>query len=118
MASVSVDLIARQGNKQKVALDKQTIRDYVKDDLFYRIVFVWTKQSLEEDGHLHKDFIKNCRSKIENGLLLRAEDTVAKAYLNYLWQVLVGDKCYNVWLSQKRSNVYQAMQDKFLSKYS
>ncbi len=48
-------------------------------------------------------------------MLVNADDGDAEAYMNVLWMMM--EKCnrYHEWLSHNHSNVYQAMQDKFMS---
>jgi len=111
--SVAMD---RALDPDKVEEDKNKVRDYVKEDLFERVVFVWSKAAFTKDGILHKDFMKNCRSKIADGSLVDASDEDADAYMNFLWNGMVKENCYREWLSHKRSSRYQAVQDKFMSK--
>jgi hypothetical protein len=103
-------------DKVRVQDDLNKIRDYVKDDLFYRTLFVYSDKELDEGSSLHTDFIINCKSKVADGALATSPADAATAYLNYLWTLMVKDKCYREWLGLKRSNAYQAVQDKFLSK--
>jgi len=95
--------------------NRNKVRDYVKENLFERLVFVWNKHALEQGEVVHKDFLKNCRPVVANGELVDATDNDAETYMNYLWAVLVKDNSYREWLCQKRSSRYQAMQDKFAS---
>ena len=48
-------------------------------------------------------------------MLVNADDGDAEAYMNVLWTMMEKDNSYHEWLSHKHSNVYQAMQDKFMS---
>jgi len=97
--------------------DKDKVRNYVKEELFERLVFLWSKADLELGGILHKDYVKNCRARLADGKLVDCTDREAETYMNLLWQVMVKDNCYCEWLSHKRSSRYQAVQDKFMSKY-
>jgi len=45
----------------------EQVWDYVKDELFQRLVFVWTKASLAEGRLVHADFLKNGKWKIVDG---------------------------------------------------
>jgi len=87
----------------------------MKDELFQRLVFVWTKASLAEGQLLHADFLKSCKLKIADGMLENVMEQEAAHYMNMLWAALVKEGCYNDWLSQKHSSRYQAIQDKFAS---
>ena len=113
--SSTATVLSRAGDRDKVDEDKKKVRDYVMNDLFNRVVFVWNDKELEEGGVLHSDFLKNCRPKLADGDLVRASDKDAEGYLNLLWIFLVNEKRYKEWLNLKRSNVYQCMRDKFQS---
>jgi hypothetical protein len=39
----------------------------------------------------------------------------AQPYMNIVWNLMVKDGCYNNWMSNKRSNSYQAVQNSFRS---
>jgi hypothetical protein len=109
-------LTTRMSNQVRVREDLNRIRDYVKDELFYRTLFIYSDAMLEEGSVLHKDFIANCKPKLADGTLETAPADAVTVYLKYLWTLMVKDKCYREWLGLKRSNAYQAVQDKFVSK--
>jgi len=113
--SMRHEVLARAGNPEKVEEDKNKVREYVMDDLFERAPFVGRRSDLRHGGVLHKDFLKNCRSKIADGALVQATNRDAESYMNTIWSTLVKDNSYSTWLSMKRSSRYQAMQDKFES---
>jgi len=48
-------------------------------------------------------------------MLLSMSNNDTETYMNMLWDVLVKDKCYPQWLSQKRTGRYQAIENKFTS---
>jgi len=109
-------VLARASDESKVKEDLNKVRDYIKEDLFYRVIFIWDDGQLKEGSVLHGDFIERCKPLLANGDLLEAEQAAADAYLKYLWTTMLKDKCYREWLGLKRSNAYQAVQDKFMSK--
>jgi hypothetical protein len=111
----AVQVLSRAGSEASIAADKNKVREYVKDELFARVVFIWTKASLAVDGVLHKDYLRNCRSRIADGALVDVADSDAFPYMNILWKVMVQENSYGEWLAQKRSSRYQAVQDKFES---
>ena len=94
--------------------DLRRIQRYVKEELFQKVVFLFNpKKQMECGSQLYNDFIANCKALIaQTG---EADDTM-DAYMRYLWQVMAQKKSYKEWLTAKRSNAYQAVQDKFLSK--
>jgi len=94
-------LLTRLANPEHVAADTNKVRKYVKEDLFERVVFVWNQKALEYGRVLHADFLKNCRLKIADGMLVDATTWEADTYMNGLWSVLVKDKCYTHWLSAR-----------------
>ena len=102
---------------EKMEEDKHKVREYVKEELFERVVFLWSKASLEPGGVLHHDYLKNCRARLADGKLVDATDQDAETYMNLLWRMMVKDNCYHEWLSHKCSSRYQAVQDKFESEY-
>jgi len=73
------------GNREQLAADQNKVWDYVKDELFQRLVFVWTKASLAERQFLHADFLKSCKLKIADGMLENAMEQEAAHYMNMLW---------------------------------
>jgi hypothetical protein len=109
--------MARAGNPESVEKDKDKVRDYVKEKLYERVIFVWKKSPLDQGGVFHRDYMSNCCSIIADGTLVNANDNEAKSYMNFLWAVMVKDNCYyQEWMCQKRSSRYQAIQDGFTSK--
>jgi hypothetical protein len=99
-----------------VERDLRLIRGYVKDDLFYKVIFVFNQKVLEEGEKLHEDFIKNCTSMVANGRLANTVPAESNPYLKFLWYKMLNDKSYKEWVAIKRSNAYQAVQDKFYCK--
>jgi len=108
--------LQRAANKEQVALDQKKVCSYVKNELFERTVFVWEKSALDRGGKLHEDYLKNCRKLLADGTLVAMRDEEAELYMNLLWDRMANEQCYIYWLNAKRSNTYQAMQDRFMSK--
>jgi hypothetical protein len=81
--------------------DKEKVREYVKKELFERVVFLWSKASLEPGKVLHHDYLKNCRARLADGKLADDVEGVAETYMNLLWGTMVKDKCCHEWLSHK-----------------
>ena len=108
-------LISQTGNASRIKEDKNKVCDYVKNNLFERVAFIWDEKALDDGKVLHKDFLERCKSIVldeDDG----AANSEAETYINFLWREMKSEKCYHEWMSQKRSNVYQSMQDKFQSK--
>lgn len=59
--------------------------------------------------------MKNCKSLIADGGLYNVGDEDAKSYMNFLWNKMTEEEWYKKWMQSKRSNSYQAMQDRFMS---
>ena len=55
-------VLARAGDPAKIEEDKNKVRDYVKDELFEWVIFVWDKSALQSNGVLHQDYMKNCKA--------------------------------------------------------
>ena len=115
-------LVQRQVNstewmadKAKVVQDINKVRDYVKETLFLSVIFVFDDKELEETGMLYRDYVKNCGPKLMDGMLEQLPEPERKNYLRYLWLEMQHKKMYKEWLALKRSNAYQAQQDKFHS---
>jgi hypothetical protein len=73
-------VIARAGNPESIEKDKDKVRDYVKEKLYERVIFVWKKSTLDQGGVFHRDYNSNCRSIIADGTLVN---------------------CYREWMCQK-----------------
>lgn len=108
--------LQRAANAEQVAADQKKVCSYVKNNLFERVVFVWEKSSLDRGGKLHEDYLKNCKNLLADGALVAMRNEEAELYMNLLWDSMTKDLCYVDWLNAKRSNTYQAMQDRFISK--
>jgi hypothetical protein len=111
-------VVSQAGDPSKIEEDKNEVRDYMKEVLFEKVVFIWNKGTLQLGGVLHKDYLMNCRAKIPGGKLMNATDSEAETYMNLLWTMMVKKNCYQEWLSHKRSAKYQAVQEKFASEYT
>jgi len=110
-------VLAHASDESKLKEDINQVRNYIKEDLFYRVIFIWDDEQLKEGAVLHTDFIDKCKPLLANGELMDAAQAETDAYLKYLWTTMLKDKCYQDWLGLKHSNAYQAVQDKFLSKF-
>lgn len=111
-------LVQRLNNPALFESDRNVVRDYVKKDLFERLVFIWDERALATNGALYRSYTANCRSLIADGQLVNASDEEANTYMELLWTMMMKDENYPKWLQQKRSNAHQAMADKFRSKLS
>jgi hypothetical protein len=78
-------------------------------------VFVWEKLLLDQHGKLIQDYLKNCRALLAEGKLTNIRDDEAVNYMNLLWDAMTKDKCYMSWLASNHSNMYQVMQNRFIS---
>jgi hypothetical protein len=113
--SGTMSVAARYGDEEKVKEDLNVIGEYVKNDLYYRAVFLWDDSVLDEGTILHKDFLNNCKPKVANGQLMTEPNAEADAYLKFLWTRMQKDNLYRHWMGLKRSNAYQAVMEKFMS---
>jgi len=103
-------------NENKISEDLRKIKGYVKDDLFVRVIDVYNNNEFEIGSFLYRDFLKKCKPLVTD--LGPEEEYNAKwsGYMKYLWSQLGIHKSYRAWLSVKRSNAYQAVQDRFKGK--
>jgi hypothetical protein len=65
--------MARAGNPESVEKDKDKVRDYLKEKLYERVIFVWKKSILDQGSVFHRDYMSNCRSII-------ADETLVNCY--------------------------------------
>lgn len=115
-ARVAQALLHRASNPELVDIDIRRVGEYVREDLFQRTVFLWDKNQLEIDGALYNDYMNNCQAKIADGALLNVGNREAKNYMNLVWVTMTKRDLYAKWLGAKRTNSYQSMRDKFMSK--
>jgi hypothetical protein len=113
--SAAADVLRRASNKELVELDIKAVGNYVRGDLFTRTIFVFDNKQLDEGGPLHKDYLKNCQSLLANGTLTDLNDDAVVQYMNIVWARMTKEGQYKAWLSRKRSNAYQALQNSFQS---
>jgi hypothetical protein len=113
--SAVADVLQRASNKELVERDIKVVGNYVRGDLFMRTIFVFDNKQLDEGGPLHKDYLKNCRSLLAKGTLTDLNDDAVVQYMNIVWARMTKEGQYKAWLSRKRSNAYQALQNSFQS---
>ena len=103
-------------DKEQVSRDMMILQRYVKESLFYRVIFIVKEKEdvlLAEGGKMHNDFyVKNVERVCRGELPLLALNA-RKAYMNMLWKILVEKKKLKEWLAAKRSNCYTACQHRF-----
>ena len=46
-------VMARAGIPESVEKDKDKVRDYLKEKLYERVIFVWKKSALDQGGMFH-----------------------------------------------------------------
>ena len=103
--------------RKRVEEDTRKVMIYVKDYLFLRVIDVFdAKKQLVVNGVLYKDYVKNCKQTITG---IPVKETLSPQWNNYMvhiWKEMDRTKKYKEWLGTKRSNAYQAVQDKFTGK--
>lgn len=113
----AVWIVERTSNEEELKSDERLVRDWVKNELWEKVVFLWTLKSLNQGGLLHASYISSCRHLLAKGKLMSMPDVSAINYMNILWDRMTKARSYNAWLGQKRSNTLQALQDRFYSKF-
>jgi len=113
MAVDGATLQALFGNKTTVSADLRKIKKYVKEELFQRVIFMFTDDQMDEGSFFHKDYMTNCRDLVGGRGMSDEDDDAEDPYMTHLWTIMAKEKSYKKWLSSKRSNTYQAVQDKF-----
>ena len=96
-----MSVAARYGDEEKVKEDLNVIGEYVKNDFYYRAVFLLDALVLEEGMILHTDFVNNCKPKVANGKLMLEPNAEANAYLKFLWTRIQKDNLYRHWMGLK-----------------
>jgi hypothetical protein len=102
--SAAADVLRRASNKELVERDIKAVGNYVRGDLFTRTIFVFDNKQLDEGGSL-----------LANGTLTDLNDDAVVQYMNIVWARMTKEGQYKAWLSRKRSNAYQALQNSFQS---
>ena len=113
-------LMQRMSNEKAMKADFAIIKEYVVKDIFPFTVFVFDERALAEEQLLHKSFLEkfgSVESALAGWLLKEVDEVDRKTYMKLLWTRLTQDKKYRIWLAQRCSNIYQAVHDKFDSKY-
>jgi hypothetical protein len=102
-------------DRELVKSNIKVVGKYVRCHLFERTAFLFDKKLLDMGSKLHMDYLENCQPLIANGKLVPLNDEEVMPYMNILWMLMVKDGCYNTWLSSKRANAYQVVQNSFIS---
>lgn len=111
-----MSILQRLSNESLVEKDIKRVGEYVKNDFFERAIFLWDQKALDLNGVLHTDFLANCKSLVGgNGMVVASNEDKA-SYMNCLWNKMTERECYKKWMQTKRSNTYQVLQDRFMSK--
>ena len=103
-------------NEAKVTNDLRKVMRYVKDDLFFRVIDVFNDDQFKVNSFLYKDFMTRVKTTLTGKGHDDPLDSNGKAYMKYIWMRLGIKKSYKEWLAMKRSNAYQAVQDRFYRK--
>lgn len=98
---------------EKVSKDMKRVKHYVKNDLFLKVIDIFNDNQFEEGSWMHKDYMKNCRIMLTGRRIGERLTENEKSYMKFLWTKMKSEKCYKKWLASKRSNAYQAVQDRF-----
>lgn len=105
------------GNNARKVADLAKVKQYVKTKLFPRMIFMFDDEQMKEGSWMYKDYMTNCRDLVGLGTEDNVDEEDHESYMNHLWTIMERDKSYKQWLATKRSNTYQAVQDKFMRKY-
>ena len=100
-------------NESRVREDLRKIQTYVKEDLFYQVIDMFEDDQLKVNSYLYNDFMMKGKTVVTGMEMEESMDGNLKAYMKFLWVRLGSKKSYKEWLAMKRSNAYQAVQDRF-----
>ena len=105
-------------DERRINQDIEKLMRYVKEDLFFRAIDVFEENQLKVDSYLYRDFMKRGKTAI-TGLGINDDlPNNLMTYMKYLWSKVASKKFYKYWLATRRSNAYQAVQDRFFRKSS
>ena len=106
--------------------DLQALERYVKEVLFYKIIFIQDRKGDEKgsmlsvEGPLYQHFTTSMTKYLCRGKLVKKPANEVNLYVEKLWtSALDQNKKGSIqkWMEVKRSNIYCAMQTKFDGKY-
>ena len=100
--------------------DLETLKNWVKDDLFQTQKFVFEPQKeLEAGGQLHRKFVLACEDRLIGVKKPGNNREQRKLYLHMLWTKANVPKTNYVMngLQNRRSSVYTAMYNRFMGKW-
>ena len=111
-------VVGRLEDVDKVAEHMRRISEFVKNDVFKFMKFVFNQNLLDEKGSVHQHFLYHVESKLSIPSHWTKEERLA--YYNALWRKMKEKRRegeakigYNNWLSEKRTSVYRSLQSKF-----
>ena len=94
-------------------LDMRVLVEYIRNDLFHKVKFVYVNDHWRVDGTIYKDYVKCCKGRIGRQTMTSVQ---LEAYMKNLWLTALTKKLQNKALVQKRSAIYTVMQNKFTGK--
>ena len=99
--------------KRNLQRDLRVLQEYVREDLFYSVKFVYNvREDLKEGGLIFNDFKRKRFDEV--GKHLRTDDSKGRdTYFLLLWKVAEKEKVIVDGLSTKRSSVYAIMFNRF-----
>jgi hypothetical protein len=66
----AVWILEETTNEEELKSDKRVVRDWVKNELWDKVVFLWTLKSLNQGGLLHALYNSSCHHLLAKGKLL------------------------------------------------
>ena len=112
------DTVTNNDNSTDMKHDLKTLKDYVRDDLYYAVKFIYDPaKSLEVDSKIYRNYFVNCKPRMGYGdAETTTRNNAARVHLQNVWNAGLVKKIQVKALSQKRSAVYTVMQNKFHGK--
>lgn len=112
-------------DKKLLEQDEKLVNDFVKDELFHAVKFIYEpKEDLEVGGDIYGFFVKTCGQKVGEGRL--STERLRKSYLEVLWTRVISRDSKGrgnhqkdtipKMLSNKRSGVMTLFKDNLSSK--
>jgi hypothetical protein len=92
--------------------DMKVLVEYIKNNLFTKVKFVYVNAQWEVGERIYNDYIKCCEGRMGSSMT----EAARKTYMQTLWLTALTKKLQNKALIQKRSAIYTVMQNKFSGK--
>ena len=104
------------GDERRLEInDQRALVEYIKNDLFPKVKFVYDNEDWEVGNRIYNDYLKKCNEKMGLRTMTEVEKT---RNMEKIWLSAQTKNLQKKALVQKRSAVYTVMRNKFDGKYN